>query len=218
MPEVYVNAYDAHDALNRAVARRREFESHLDFYLLLYSALDTRLCIERTLFEYLLLIKNNELSTRLEKLYSATNLKKAILQEEPKFFRRLEFVRLFVPFLGYTEPVVSPDVDLLSQCYGKVNDYLHAPKRPFETWAKVEWWVILRDTLDQAIRHLQEIHSGHMGAIDLNPLGEELFAKFTSGEMSAEDLVHEFEKRQTTDSPPQVVILSPRKTTKRSSE
>jgi hypothetical protein len=55
--EVYVNAYDAGDALGRAIDRMKEFDNHPDFYLLLYAGLDVRLCIERTLFEYLLLIK-----------------------------------------------------------------------------------------------------------------------------------------------------------------
>jgi hypothetical protein len=87
--EIYVDAYDCNDALRRAMARKQEFETGPQLYLLLYCALDTRLCIERTLFEYLLLIENNDLSERLEKIYSASDLKRAILAAEPAFFRKL---------------------------------------------------------------------------------------------------------------------------------
>lgn len=174
---IYVNAYHAHDALRRALERKTEFENHRDFYLLLYSALDTRLCIERTLFEYLLLIKNNELSARLEKLYAATDLKKAILQEEPAFFRKLEFVRLLLPFFGYTAQVVSPNLELLSRCYGRIGGYLHTPKRPLDTWAQGKWWAKLKRALDEAIPHLIEIHSGYMGGDPPQPCRAGSFCK-----------------------------------------
>ena len=173
--EVLIDSYEVNDSLNRAIRRVEEFRRTGQVHLLLYAAVDTRLCIERTLFEYLIFIKSGDLPARLERLYSATDLKKAILREEPDFFRKLEFMGLFVKFLPYDKPVVVvPDLDLLSQCYGRTNDYLHCPKRPDETWRKPEWWAELGESLNKSILHLIEIHSGRMGHMNLNAKGEEL--------------------------------------------
>ena len=196
MATVYVNAYQSYDALGRALERKAEFERHRIFYSLIYSALDTRLCIERTLFEYFVIINNKELSRKMEKLYRATDLKREILQEEPEFFRKLEFIRLLAPFCGINEPIVPPDLELLSSSYGLIGGYLHAPKRP-QVWGDREWWLRLKLALNETLAHLVQIHMGHMGKIDLNAAGRDLFARFSSGELSSDDLVREFEKTST---------------------
>ena len=210
--QIDLNPYRARGALKRALQRKEEFDNSRNFYSLLYSAIDTRLCIEQTLFEYLLLIKNNELSARIEKLYVATDLKNAILQEEPAFFRKIEFCRLLAPFLGYTTTVVSPNLELLSRCYGVFGNYLHVPKRPFETLMRPQWWEKLKRALDAAIPHLVEIHSGHLAAIEFKPKGLDLFERFSSGKLSATDLVREFEEgMKGIDVSHSKFILSPRR-------
>jgi hypothetical protein len=125
---------------------------------------------------------------------SARDLKRAILDEEPQFLRKLDFMNLFVRFLPYDRSIVIPDLDLLSQGYGRTNDYLHVPKRPSETWQKADWWVQLADMLDPLVQHLVEIHSGLMGHIDLNPRGEELFDQFVRGKVSSEQVIAELEE------------------------
>ena len=157
--------------------------------LLLYAALDVRLCIERTLFEYLVLIKNDKLSKRVEKLYSASDLKKAILDEDPQFIQKIEFMDLFVPFMPYEgKSIITPDLDLLSSTYGRSNGYLHVPKRPEETWENESWWEELNDALGTATKHLVEIHSNLMGGIDLNEKGQDLFDRFVCGDLSIDDV------------------------------
>jgi hypothetical protein len=168
-----------------------EFRSTGRVYLLLYAALDVRLCVERTLFEYLVLIKSTDLPRRIERLYSATDLRRAILAEEPQFLRKIEFVNLFVRFLPESKPVVIPNLDLLSQGYGRTNDYLHCPKRPDETWQDSQWWELLTETLSALIQHLVAIHSGFMSYINLSPRGEALFERFVRGELSAAQVTAE---------------------------
>ena len=97
---ISVQSYDVNDSLNRALDRMEEFRSTGRAYLLLYAALDVRLCVERTLFEYLVLIKSTDVARRIEWLYSATDLREAILAEEPQFLRKVEFADLFRPVLA----------------------------------------------------------------------------------------------------------------------
>ena len=188
---ISVQSYDVNDWLNRALDRMEEFRSTGRAYLLLYAALDVRLCVERTLFEYLVLIKSTDVARRIEWLYSATDLRKAILAEEPQFLRKVEFANLFVQFLPESKPVVIPDLDLLSQGYGRTNDYLHSPKRPDETWQDRHWWQPLAETLSALIQHLVTIHSGFMSYINLSSRGEALFDKFVRGQLSAAQVTAE---------------------------
>jgi hypothetical protein len=116
-------------------------------------------------------------------------------------------------YLGESKPLVIPDLDLISGAYGRINQYLHTPKRVFETWGNKEWWRTLKETLDRVISHLEHIHSGPMAYMDLNPVGEDLFAKYASGDITSEDLVREFDKTfaQQKPQPPAMSFLEPRK-------
>ena len=184
-----MKSYDVNDTLNRALSLLAEYRQTREVALLLYSALDVRLCIERTLFEYLVLIKNDTLSKRVQKLYSASDLKKAILDEDPQFIQKIEFMNLFIPFMPYEgKPIITPDLELLSSTYGRSNEYLHVPKRPEDTWENESWWEKLHDTLDATTKHLVEIHSNLMGGIDLNEKGQGLFDKFVSGDLSIDEV------------------------------
>jgi hypothetical protein len=186
--EITLKSYDAKESITRATLAIDSFEKTGNVYFLLYSALDTRLCIERTLFEYLVLIKTQDIAPRLERLYSASDLKKAILKEEPVFFKKLEFLRLFAKYLPYEKEIVIPDLDLLSQTYGRTNNYLHCPKRPAKTWQKMDWWLPLVISLKQTIPHLEQILSSPMAHINLNPMGTALFEKFVSGEITSDEV------------------------------
>jgi len=193
-----VSSYEANDTLTRALERLADYERTNETHLLLYAALETRLCIERTLFEYLVLVRSGDIPRKLERLYAATDLKKAILREEPKFFQKLEFMNLFLPFTPNEEvsclSIVIPDLDLLSRAYGHANDYLHAPKRPDTTWFSNDWWQQLLTITQQVVQHLVAIRSAPMGAIHLNARGEALFDRFVSGSISADEVRTELEQ------------------------
>ncbi len=138
---ISLKSYDVNDTLNRALNQLEAYRQRRQVSLLLYAALDVRLCIERTLFEYLVLVKNDKLSKRMEKLYSASDLRKAILSKDPQFLEKVKFMNLFVPFMSYEEgkSIITPDLELLSSTYGQSNGYLHVPKRPDDTWEDA-WW------------------------------------------------------------------------------
>ncbi|WP_237061885.1 MULTISPECIES: hypothetical protein [Microbulbifer] len=193
--EISYASYEVEKSLKRAIVHVEEFHRSGHLHLLLYAALDTRICIERTLFEYLVLTKTGNIPAKLERLYSAKDLKKAILREEPKFYEKVRFMNLFARFLPYPNAVVvTPDLDKLSESYGRTNNYLHSPKRPEETWEKQEWWAVLEESLKSVIPHLVQIHSGLMSGMNMNERGEELFGKFVAGDMSESDVLAELEK------------------------
>jgi hypothetical protein len=54
--------------------------------LLFYAALEFRFCIERLLFEYIVLLSKTKMSKSVEKLYRAKNLKKQIMDFNELFF------------------------------------------------------------------------------------------------------------------------------------
>jgi hypothetical protein len=186
------NVYDSVDLLYRANDRMAEYKQRRDLHFLVYAALDIRLFVERTLFEYLLLIKNDTPGKKLEKLYAAEDLKRSLLKLEPAFFRKIEFMRILVPFFGYDRSIVVPDLDLLSNAYRRLNNYLHAPKRPATTSLLFDWWQSLFNLLERTISHLEEIHSNHMGHIELSERGNKLLAQFSSGKLSPEELSQQF--------------------------
>jgi hypothetical protein len=67
--EITLKSYSDTESINRAINAIDSFEKTGNVYLLLYSALDTRLCIERIFFEYLVNIKTQDISPQLEKIY-----------------------------------------------------------------------------------------------------------------------------------------------------
>lgn len=156
--------------------------------VLLYAGLELRYSIERTLFEYLVLVRNFDVPKTMEKLYSAKDLKAEVLMHEPQFFEKIEFMATLAPFIGVPGEVRKPDLDLLADCYGKVGGYLHAPKRPEKTWENPGWWTRLEDIVRSGAEHLIHLYGGSVGFIELNERGAELFSKFASGVFSLADV------------------------------
>jgi hypothetical protein len=104
----------------------------------------------------------------------------AILKEEPAFFKKLEFLNLFIKYLPYDKEIVIPDLDLLSQTYGRANDYLHCSKRTTNAWRNMNWLVSIEKSLKQTIPHLMQMLPSPLGHIDLNPVVMALFEKCVS--------------------------------------
>ncbi len=177
----------------RCVSLIEQFDMTSERPLLLYAALELRFTIERTLFEYLVLVKNLEMSKNIEKLYSAKDLKNAILHADPQFPRKLEFMIAFAPHISSTAEIRKPDLGLLSQTYGFLGSYLHAPKKPEVTWESPKWWSELEKRIRKAVQHLVDLHSGPFAHIDLNKEGTSLFLRYASGELSFKQLKQYFQ-------------------------
>ena len=182
------NPYQNDAALERSLRHLQRYKWYRKEEYLLYSAFDARLCIEQTLFVYLVLIMDFELSKSLEKLYRAEDLKKTILHHEPLFIKKIEFFSMFTKHLPGGRAVGIPDLDLISKSYGLINNYLHSQKRPEKTWGVPSWWQELEHSLEIALTHLSAICRGSMGTIRLNESGQLLFDQFVSGKITASEV------------------------------
>lgn len=104
---------------------------------LFYAALEFRCCIERILFEYLILVNNESaISKTLEKRYLAKDLKKAILRLEPEFPKIGDFINLYLRALHQNDRVHPVNLDKITRLYGRLGRHLHAQKHPTETCEK----------------------------------------------------------------------------------
>jgi len=79
-----------------------------------YTAPELRNCIERLLFEYLVLFGREELTKQQEREYRPTRLKDYIISIEPDFESRLEFLGVMHQALG-GRGVYMNDLDQLSE-------------------------------------------------------------------------------------------------------
>ena len=182
------------DYLSRAGALLNGSEEQM-----LYAAWELRCCIERTLFEYLVLMNQPELPKSMEKLYSAKDLKRVILNLAPDFLDKLRFLSVYMETSVGVGPAL-PDLDLLSGLYGKLNDYLHAPKEPGEAVENMSWWNRLRQLLSEAADALGRIHSGPVAYIQLNDSGWSLFEKWKQGSLGDDELKSIFQEGRSSRS------------------
>jgi hypothetical protein len=188
--EIYDVTASGH--LRRAVMLRNRLMKVNPMQFALYAALELRNAIERLLFEYLVIIHGGEnVSKKMEKEYRAYSLRKRIENVEPEFQKKIEYMDLMLRAVGMTVAVV-PDVDALSTLYSRLNDYLHAWKRPEETAQKRVWWSGLWQTLDETERLLTQILSGTIGHVKLNEKGWQTYEAWKNNKLSDEDVIESF--------------------------
>ena len=108
---------------------------------LFYAALELRICIERFLFEYLVIINTEEEKIdKYMKEYRIKNLSNAIYEAEPEFDSKLEYTNFYLAAINAGFQMQIPDKDKLNSYYGKLGNYLHNFKKPSETKQNQEWW------------------------------------------------------------------------------
>jgi hypothetical protein len=166
----------------------------------MYAALELRCCIERTLFEYLVMVKRSDLPRTMEKLYRAKDLKNTILKEDQDFLRKLDYVNLLCEAGGRPERVAIPDLDKLGSLYGQLNDYVHAPKRPEKTEEDPEWWARLQALVGEAEEHLKTILS-QVGYIHLNERGWANFGPWKRGGKTDAEVIEDFRQQPAEQGP-----------------
>ncbi|MBA7653641.1 hypothetical protein ES703_61498 [subsurface metagenome] len=157
---------------------------------LFYSALEYRSCIERLLFEHLALLNLSDLPKKFLKLYRAKDLRYAILDIEPEFLRKLEYINIMFEAIGVSNRVFIPDLDNLNGFYGRLGDYLHALKEPGETVDRNEWWDGFLKIIEQVDTYLQGVSGHDFGSFKLNDRGLETFEQWKNGKLSNSELVH----------------------------
>jgi hypothetical protein len=158
---------------------------------LFYVAFEFRCAIEQTLKVYLDLLNPDGLSKKMLKLYSASDLKKTILDIEPEFVRKLEFVSILVESVG-NKGVYQVDLNLLSMHYGKLGNYLHAQYEPSKSVDNSKWWGSFLFILQEIETYLKEILSHDLAAMTMSEKGWDLFSRWSSGHLSREEVQREF--------------------------
>lgn len=113
---------------------------YLQQRLWFYAALEYRLCIERYLFTLLVLVTGEDSVTRAqEKLYTGSDLYKAVTSAEPELLGKLRFTDLMFESYGLPLRASVPDLKKLSELHGRLGNYLHAQKRYPETVWSETW-------------------------------------------------------------------------------
>ena len=194
--EIYGITASAH--LARAIFLREHFVKANPLQFGLYSALELRNAIERLLFEYLVIIHGGEnVSKSMENQYSADSLRKRIEDVEPELQKKIEYMNLALRALGGPLAVV-PDLNALSNLYSRLNNYLHAWKRPEKTARQSAWWSGLWQVLDETEKMLTQILTGTIGHIELNDKGWQTYEAWKRKEMNDEEAVESFRQEFRT--------------------
>jgi len=168
-----------------------ETEKKADF--LFYAALEFRNCIERTLFEYLYLVGSENWVSTWEKEYRATRLKDIILRIEPEFYRKLQFANLHMKALGFPEIFIL-NLEILSELYGKLGNYLHSSKSPDKTSESTDWWEKLYVLANDVKQTLNPMFASPIGFLRLNEKGWQLYIRWRDEEVTDNQVIDEFRK------------------------
>ena len=190
--EITADAY-----YKRAAVIIDQFNRTLNPSFLFYAVLEFRFCIERLLFEYIVILSKGDMSRiskSMEKLYRAKNLKDQILELEPDFVCKIQFINLFFEAIGAQAKMKTPDLDSFEKLYGQLGDYLHAPKRPDKSVKDPEWWNHLHNLLSQLSSTLIDILRHPIASFDPTDSGWALFNKFKSGEIDEAEVIAQLRK------------------------
>jgi hypothetical protein len=164
------------------------FEKTHDASFLLYAALEFRMGIERYLFMWLATI-HKKLSKEQLQLYRARDLKRSVLSIEPDFILKLEFAKALCEANNLQIAFTLPNLDELSEIYGRLGAYLHAIKNPSETVENPEWWQNLSRLLERSKKVLRPLVSVPFMWPRMNKSGESAYEKFKHGILTYEKLV-----------------------------
>jgi hypothetical protein len=169
--------------------------------LLVYASLELRICIERVLFEYLVLIHLDEKKLKsFDASYRTKDFKSAIYEVEPEFTSKLNFVNIYLrvihTFYGLQgmeisipKEVVIPDFDLLSEFYGKLGNSLHSLKNPAKTTQSSKWNQIVQQTVFESFDYLHHIVFSGQLHFKMNEKGYIHYEVYKSNTISEGDLI-----------------------------
>jgi len=84
------------------------------------------------------------------------------------------------------------DLDQLSELYGRLGNFLHAPKRSERTVEKPRWWGRLNETLQQTFGVLDQVYSNVIGGVTFTEEGQDLYERWKSGGITDAQAQQEF--------------------------
>lgn len=158
---------------------------------LFYSAFEFRNCIERILIEYFILLKINNVPKNISKLYRAKDIGSMILEIEPNFYKKLNFMNIYLEAINVPNRISIPNLQILNTHYGLLGNYLHSLKEPNETVNSEKWWQSFYKDVSETEKYLYSILSDNFGAFNLNERGLKLFEKWNDGCLSKKDVIKE---------------------------
>lgn len=175
---------------NRAVICLDKAFGFPDGSYLFYTALELRICIERLLFEYLVLMGAS--SEKIESImdeYRIKNLSKAIYEIEPEFDKKLEYTNFYLRVIGADFETPIPNKNKLNSMYGKLGKYLHNFKKPADSVQNQEWWNNLIVLIQETRTYLFEFFKVPRGFFQMNETGLQSYKEYKDGIVPKDEIV-----------------------------
>lgn len=180
---------DASMHYNRAIICLEKCFKIPDGSYLFYAALELRICIERFLFEYLVIMNTEDVKiVKFMKEYRIKNLSNAINEAEPEFDKKLEYTNFYLATIGAGFKMQIPDKDKLNSYYGKLGNYLHSFKKPIETTQNQEWWNSFIQLIEEVRANLYQFFEVPRAFFKMNEKGLELYNEYKNGKIAREDI------------------------------
>lgn len=173
---------------NRAVICLSNAFNIPDGSYLFYAALELRICIERFLIEYLVIMKADEKLESIMNEYRIKNLSRAIYEAEPEFDNKLEYTNFYLQTIGSDFDLPIPDMNRLNTIYGKLGSYLHNFKKPALSTQNQEWWNSFIQLLEESRAFLYEYFKVPRAFFDMNEIGLKLYQAYKDGSLSKEEI------------------------------
>ncbi|MBK7228445.1 MAG: hypothetical protein IPH97_06205 [Ignavibacteriales bacterium] len=174
---------------NRAIICFQNAFNVPDGSFIFYAALELRICIERFLFEYLVIMNTDE--SKIEKYmkeYRIKSLSNAIYEAEPEFDKKLEYTNFYLHCIGSNFQIKVPNTNVLNNYYGKLGNYLHNLKRPADTIQKPEWWDEFINLLQETRAYLFEFIGVPRAFFKMNEKGLELYQAYKDESLIKEEI------------------------------
>jgi hypothetical protein len=175
---------------NRAAQCLKFFQQHQKPDFLFYASFELRNCIERYLFEQLVLIHMEESKLEMFKNeYRTKRFRQAILDSEPDFFKKIEFMNIFFEAMEVPFKIPEPDFNTLDTFYGRLGNYLHSLKIPSQSTEDENWWKNFHSLLDEIMAYMSTLLSNPQAHFKLNEIGKRNFEAFLSGEKNKAEVI-----------------------------
>jgi len=160
-----------------------------DGSFLFYTALELRICIERLLFEYLVIINvaDEKIETYMKE-YRIKNLLNAIYEAEPEFDKKLEYSNFYLKVIGADFETPIPDKNKLNSLYGKLGNYLHNFKSPTDSVHNQKWWNIFIQLIEETKTYLYEFFRVPRAYFQMNEIGLKLYEEYKNDSIPKEEI------------------------------
>ena len=165
---------------------------------LFYAALELRFTIESVMFYYLWILNKKRLTKSQQKLWHAQDLKREILEIDPLFPYRLDFIALAAYLGGDLDKTVKPDFGLLTKSWAKLGNYLHSQKHPLSNKLPEDFWVEFSEILQAPCENLALVLSNPLVDLEFTQKGMDIIKLYASGQMSWVDVKDTFFKNWNT--------------------